>query len=82
MLTPLPALATAAVPAALLPMWLPRTRLPVAPAPVSTTPLQALPEITLRAAAAVPPIVLPAVWISMPAAALAMAAVPAAFRPM
>ena len=51
-------MAIAAVPAGLVPMRLPCTTVPLAPVP-TCTPLPELPEITLRAAADVPPIVLP-----------------------
>ena len=51
--------------------------LPVAPVPVITTPLVALPEITLLGSSAVPPIVLlNASLISTPSTPLGIAVVP------
>ena len=55
--TPSPLLPMAEEPAALVPMWLPTTRLLLAAAPLIQTPV-ALPESTLRSAAARPPRVL------------------------
>ncbi len=62
-LTPAPLLASRAVPARLVPMKLSATTLPGPPA--SWTPLLALPEMTLRAAALLPPTVLPKAEVSM-----------------
>ncbi len=50
------ALGTAAVPAALVPIKLPCTVFPLVPGPMIWIPKKAFPEITLRAAAVVPPI--------------------------
>ncbi len=56
--TPVP-LVTAAVPAALVPIKFPWTRLSVVLAPANSTPARALPEITLPAPATLPPTELP-----------------------
>src|SRR5262245_3973124 len=78
--TPPTPLARAAQPAALRPMKLPSTTLFLVPAPSIETPLPPLPELTLRAAAVVPPIVLPLATMLMdtPAPPLAREAEPAA----
>ena len=57
---------------------------PVVPAPVTLTPSRAFPEMTFRAAAVVPPTVLPdaPVSILMPSSELATAPVPAALVPI
>ena len=58
MRTPSPLLATALFPAAFVPMKLPWTKLSSAVAPLIRTPSVTFPEITFRAPAVVPPIVL------------------------
>ena len=76
-------LARAAVPAALVPIRLPWTTVPVVRLLLRKTPLPPFPEITLPVPAAVPPIVLfgeLTTWT--PTAPLARAAVPAALVPM
>ncbi len=81
MFTPWPPLPRSAVPAALGPMRLPSTLFPVAP-PTMLTPIPALPEMTLPAPAAVPPIVLfVAPSMITPLKPLPRAAVPSAFVP-
>ena len=75
------------MPVASVPIRFPTTTLPAAPKS-SWMPVNPLPEITLPAPAAVPPMVL--FWdarelkfaMSTPSALLGMAAVPAAFVPM
>src|SRR5262249_50068365 len=73
-----------AVPAASVPMRLPATVLFAAPAPWMTTPLAPLPEMTLPAAAVVPPMVFAVAPLRMltPVPPLGRAAVPAALVPM
>ncbi len=74
--TPAFPLGAAAVPAALVPMRFPCTRLFVDPCPMMSMPLPPLPEMTLSAPGLVPPIVfwgdatidtpsppLPAIWV-------------------
>ena len=65
-------------------MKFPWTPLLLVPVPFSETPWFRFPEMTLRAAAVVPPIVLACapVLISTPAYAFGTAAVPAMFKPM
>lgn len=58
MRTPEPVLGTPAVPAAFVPILFACTRVPVAPAASIPTPSPPLPEITLPAPGAVPPITL------------------------
>ena len=86
MLTPSPPLASAALPAAFVPIKLPSTTFRVAaaapPGLVISTPSVVLPEMTLRATAIVPPIVLavaPEIDTPIP---LARASVPAALVPI
>ena len=80
--TPLKVLATALVPLTSVPMKLPATRLPVA-LPWMNTPSWALPEMTLRSPAVVPPIVLfDASMISTPSYAFPRAFVPVTLVPM
>ena len=81
---PLLPLAIAADPAAFVPMKLPATVLAVVPAPAMLTPDWLLPEMTLRAAAVVPPTVLlvvPALRTT-PLLPLKSPADPAALTPM
>ena len=74
--------AIAAVPVVFVPMKLPFTALFVAPVPVIAMLLLALPEITLRAAAVLPPIVLPDAPLMVRPELFLSAAVPVAFVPM
>src|SRR6516164_1236588 len=56
--TPAPGFASAALPVASVPIQSPSTTLPDVPEPLSSSPVQALPEIRSRAPADVPPNVL------------------------
>jgi hypothetical protein len=78
--TPVP-FPMARVPAALVPMKLPCTRLPVVPA-LMEMPVLSLPEMTLRAAEVVPPIILFELAMFSPRKALPRSTVPVTSVPM
>ena len=79
MAMPSPVLGIAVVPAALIPIKFPCT---VAPPDTMSIPFPEFPEITLRAAADVPPIVTPITFPLIPPPPFPNAAVPAALVPM
>ena len=81
---PATVLGMASVPAALVPILFPRTRVPVVPAPPNRRPVPLLPEITLPAFSAVPPITvfvfdvpkMTMPWLVLPRSALPFTSVP------
>ena len=82
MRTPAPPLPSSVTPSDPTPMWLPCTRWPPVGLLLTSMPCELLPEITLRAAAVLPPTVVALLLVrKTPTPVLPSAAVPLAFRP-